>query len=222
MAFLAVSVDIFQTLADIHPRVPAVWQGILGDRFEPELAQKAAALLGASLPEGFREAAVEFVPMREFFVRRMETVLKSLEISADPEEAADIFRAEHGRAELYPDARPCLEQVSARMPVFIASDADTEMAGPVLEKLPHGPVFPRSCGLTSRISAGDFSDSSWRKPALPRNVSFTSGTAPQISWEPAALGSRSVCWSGAALGYSPERRSRTSVSAPWRSFPVCW
>lgn len=141
MDFLAVSVDIFQTLADIHPRVPAVWQGILGDRFEPELAQKAAALLGASLPEGFREAAVEFVPMREFFVRRMETVLKSLEISADPEEAADIFRAEHGRAELYPDARPCLERVSARMPVFIASDADTEMAGPVLEKLPHGPVF---------------------------------------------------------------------------------
>lgn len=78
MAFLAVSVDIFQTLADIHPRVPAVWRGILGDQFEPELAQKAAALLGASLPEGFREAAVEFVPMREFFVRRMETVLKSL------------------------------------------------------------------------------------------------------------------------------------------------
>lgn len=141
MAFAAMSFDIFQTLADIHPRVPAVWRRILGDRFSPELAQKAAALLRASLPEGFQEAAVEFVPMRQFFARRMETVLKALEIPADPAEAADIFRAEHGCAELYPDARPCLEWASARVPVFIASDADAEMAGPVLEKLPHGPIF---------------------------------------------------------------------------------
>lgn len=141
MRISVVSFDIFQTLADIHPRIPAVWQGILKEDFSEALAEKGAELLTASLPEGFREAAVEFVPMREFFRRRMEKVLAELKVSVDPEEAADIFRREHRQAVVYPDVQECLEWVGSRMATCIASDADREMAAPFLNLLPKEKAF---------------------------------------------------------------------------------
>ena len=141
MELSAVSFDIFQTLADIHPRIPAVWRGILGNDFSEGLARKGAGLLTESLPEGFREASAEFVPMREFFRRRMEKVLTAMGSDADPGTAADIFRLEHRHAVVYPDVRACLEWVRSQMAVCFASDADREMAEPFLRLVPDGAAF---------------------------------------------------------------------------------
>ncbi|WP_040952038.1 HAD family hydrolase [Gorillibacterium massiliense] len=125
--FDAISLDMFQTLVDFASRKDNVWEVVLGEKYNadqtPELSRQVLGLLH----ERMRQNEGDFSTMASIFAFSFADCFERNSIQFDPEKAAELMLAEHGRAELYPDAERFLTAARGVYPLFIVSDADDVM-----------------------------------------------------------------------------------------------
>lgn len=137
-----ISVDMFQTLADIASLKYVIWERILGPDYTRDLAdqywRRASGFILAYLTDpGFED----FEPIQVVFEKSYTRLLAEIPHQFDPKTAAEIMRGHHPLCQLFDDAMPFFNEVSQVAPVCLSSDTDDLMMGPLTGMFPFDQVF---------------------------------------------------------------------------------
>lgn len=139
-----ISLDMFQTLVNIHTRRDFIWRRILGEDYSKELEEKYAELIEKKILEKFHEhtsVANNFSDLKTIFLKYFTEAFEENKLNLNPVDATKIFVEEHGLAESYEDSDLFLKTTSKNYKICLVSDADIEMVQPLLGRFSFDKVF---------------------------------------------------------------------------------
>ena len=143
MGFTIISLDIFQTLADVNQRIPEIWRGICKEDYaETKALQGARAILG-SYPGIYEEAchAEEFRTMEEVYVACAEKAANLLDFSVSPREVAYHLMFQHAKAPFYEEVPACVEKLRRDYRVVLSSDSNHLMVDDLICRIGYERAF---------------------------------------------------------------------------------
>lgn len=136
--FKVISLDMFQTLADIQGRRNEVWRPILQQEFSEERALELGGLL---LSQYFAAAAETretggFLSSREIYSRGFHSVFLQHGIDYDCGQAVENLFTQHRLSDLYADTEAFLQRICSDYQVCIVSDTDVLMLPEFYKRYP--------------------------------------------------------------------------------------
>jgi len=142
--YKVISLDMFQTLANVQSREEYIWKRILKADYSEELKNKYVMLAGRKIVEHFHSTAScasEFRTLKEIFYDNFKEIFQETALECCPEEAMMIFVEEHGYSEIYKDSIEFVKRACQKYNVCLVSDADIEMVEPILKQFDFDKVF---------------------------------------------------------------------------------
>jgi len=142
--YKVISLDMFQTLANVRSREEHIWKRILKDDYSEELKNKYVKLAGQKIVEKFHSTescSNQFRTLKEIFLDNFTEIFQENLSNYCPEEAMQIFIEEHGYSDIYKDSIEFVKKASQKYIVCLVSDADIEMVEPILNQFDFDKVF---------------------------------------------------------------------------------
>ncbi|WP_310832747.1 HAD family hydrolase [Paenibacillus pedocola] len=127
--YKVISLDMFQTLANIQDRRAYVWKPIL----QQDYSEERALALGSMLLSSYHMLASEirnngdFWTSKEIYSRSFQLVFKQYGVDFDFLQAVEILFEQHRLSTLYEDTERFLQRICAKYQVCIVSDTDELM-----------------------------------------------------------------------------------------------
>lgn len=147
-SYKVISLDLFQTIADVNARIPEIWREILGEKYTERRGRTGAEAVinsyGKILKKSFQKGS--FLDMEEMYLKSSEETLRITGFGGEnfgvaKERMAEIILKNHGLSPIYEDVIPVLKQLGEKYRLVISSDASPQMARGVLERLREEIVF---------------------------------------------------------------------------------
>jgi putative hydrolase of the HAD superfamily len=132
-----ISVDLFRTLAKMDDGYEQVWRTFLGDKYTDELARRYWDGTSEVLFNNLDTAAnrpEQFKTMRDIFSASYAQFFKEINLTYDPDSAAETLISSHRLGHFFEDARPFLEEAAKHYTICLSTDCDTRMLAGI-EKL---------------------------------------------------------------------------------------
>ena len=142
--FGVVSVDMFQTLIDVHSMRYYIWRKILGKNYSEALADEYAKQWRRLFPDHFNDSVIKadsFLCLKPIFESFFADFFPQLGIDFNPEHAAQIQVEIHRLAPPYEDTGIFLDTIREQFPICLVTDSDNEMVLPHLDKYSFDQVF---------------------------------------------------------------------------------
>jgi haloacid dehalogenase superfamily, subfamily IA, variant 3 with third motif having DD or ED/haloacid dehalogenase superfamily, subfamily IA, variant 1 with third motif having Dx(3-4)D or Dx(3-4)E len=143
MRYKIISLDIFQTLADVNKRIPDIWRGILKNEYTEEKAMQGAKAALGILP-GVYENAVrseQFRTMEQVYLECADKAVKKLSFAVSPQELAYHLMFQHSKAPFYPEVPGCIEKLRAAYRIILSSDSNHLMVDDLINKIYYDKAF---------------------------------------------------------------------------------
>ncbi|WP_054940113.1 HAD hydrolase-like protein [Paenibacillus ihuae] len=127
--YKVISLDMFQTLANIQDRRAYVWKPIL----QQDYSEERALALGSMLLSSYHTLASEirgngdFWTSKEIYSRSFQQVFKQHGVEFDPLLAVENLFEQHRLSTLYEDTERFLQRICTEYQVCIVSDTDELM-----------------------------------------------------------------------------------------------
>ena len=143
-SYKVVSVDMFQTLVDVHSGHYRFWKEVLNEHYSDSLAEEYTSLWAEIFAGNFENAGRQkdgFQNLETIFKNCFEELFRHLKLCFDPGQAARIQIDLHRTASPYEDTESFLKAAGQDRPVCLVSDADEEMIQTQLSKYQFDRVF---------------------------------------------------------------------------------
>ncbi|MDD3243736.1 MAG: HAD family hydrolase [Eubacteriales bacterium] len=143
MAEYFLSLDLFQTLADVNRRIPQIWQGAMGDAYSAEAARAASAEILRCFPGVYRSAVASprFMNMAAVYTACARQAMQNLGLALQPGQVAYHIMLQHGYAPFYEEVPDALRGLSKKYRLVVCSDADHLMVDRLMPALKVERVF---------------------------------------------------------------------------------
>jgi putative hydrolase of the HAD superfamily len=142
--FEVISIDMFQTLVDVHSRRNYIWKRILKKDYSEELAQEYSTLMGEFIYRRFHQDVIlaeEFSNLKSIFREYYKEVFIKTGLKFSPQKAVEIWASEHSLATPYSDTNDFFNCIGKVIPICLVSDADIDMISSHVENFNFGQVF---------------------------------------------------------------------------------
>ncbi|MTI67998.1 MAG: HAD family hydrolase [Firmicutes bacterium] len=142
--FSVISIDMFQTLVNVHSRRNYIWKRILRRKYTEKLAEKYSRLMGEFIYNRFHEDVIstdKFVNLKSIFKDYFNEVFLKTGLKFSSEEAAKIWANEHTLAVPYPDTIEFFKFIGKTIPICLVSDSGIDMIFSHVKKYKFYKVF---------------------------------------------------------------------------------
>lgn len=159
-SYQVISLDLFQTLADVNARIPEIWREILGEKYTERRAAAGAEAVINSYRKLLKRSFAEkrFSDMEDMYRRSCGEALRitgfgGAGFGADRDRMADTILKNHGLAPLYEDTVPVLKRLGERFRLVLSSDSSPRMAEGVLKRLREAGIEFEAVFLSDELRA---------------------------------------------------------------------
>ena len=125
-----ISLDIFQTLVDLHSIKHTIWRIFLKEDYSYEYAEKLWDMGTIWLIDYFNNEIIRdktFRSVKSIYATCYKQLFRELHIDFDPEEASKILAEYHNHAEPFDDAEEFMEYIEDKYVYCLSSDTDNDM-----------------------------------------------------------------------------------------------
>ena len=129
-AIKVISTDLFRTLVKVDENREVIWQTLMGEGYEDEIARKYWDRSTEILFKNLDTAAATLTPfkkIRDIFIESYKELFAEINFQYDPRSATEIMFQGHKLDHLFDDARPFLETAGNRYPICLSTDCDCDM-----------------------------------------------------------------------------------------------
>ena len=143
MRYKVVSLDIFQTLADVNKRIPQIWQGILKDDYTEEKAMQGAKAIVDTFPVLYEKVvnAENFLTMEELYIECAEEAIGIFYFRASPQDVVYNLMYQHAKAPLYDDVSECVKKLHQKYKIILSSDSSHVMVDGLIHNIDYDAAF---------------------------------------------------------------------------------
>ena len=142
--FEVISIDMFQTLVDVHTRRNYIWKRILEKDYSEKIAQEYSNLMGEFIYKRFHEDVIlakEFSNLKSIFREYYKEVFIKTELKFSARKATEIWANEHSLANPYSDTNHFFNFIGKAIPICLVSDSDIDMISSHIENFNFDEVF---------------------------------------------------------------------------------
>lgn len=159
-SYQVISLDLFQTLADVNARIPEIWKEILGEQYTDRRARAGAEAIVSAYPKVLKKSFSEngFCDMEEIYRRCAREALRITgfgngSFSVTEEKMTQVILKNHSLAPLYEDVVSVLRELKKRFRLVLSSDASPLMAEGVLKRLEEAGITFEKVFLSDELKA---------------------------------------------------------------------
>lgn len=159
-SYQVISLDLFQTLADVNARIPEIWKEILGEHYTDRRARAGAEAIVSAYPKVLKKSFSEdrFCDMEEIYRRCAREALRitgfgSGSFSVSEEEMVRVILENHSLAPLYEDTVSALAELGTHFRLVLSSDSSPLMAEGVLKRLQEAGITFEKVFLSDELKA---------------------------------------------------------------------